>query len=99
MSKLDTVNGMSIKEWLLANTSLMKIDWLSELKGAGAAGVDRLVLINAEGDLQPTIVFEELEWQAMQYRDLSVKSPAYMKFGGVKVAYPIAHSFFDIAHA
>lgn len=88
--------GMTIKNWLLQNTSLNVIDFVPELDGAGTDGVDRMFFLNGSPERRPTFVYEENDFMPAQPKGLSFLIPAYAYNGGVKVVYPEAHLFVDI---
>lgn len=91
------LGDLSVKSWLLRNTSLEKIDFVPELAGAGVGGLDRMILMNETEERRPTMVFEPVEFLETQRKDLGLRVPGYAKFGGIKVVYPTAHRFVDIS--
>lgn len=94
-----TYAGMTIGKWLKDNTEIEQIIDVRELAGAGAAGADRMVIMNQDPEFVSMEIPDELMYTPMEQRGLRYITSGRMRFGGVAVYQPLAHGFFDIPAA
>jgi hypothetical protein len=77
-----------LQYFLLNSPSITKVDWLSQLKGAGASGKDIMIAYeNNENKLAMQIPMPFTQYPP-QERNLEFVIPCESRFGGVTIYYP-----------
>lgn len=88
--------SQTIMKYVLDNfPQLKKIDWVADLKGAGAAGVDRGMMYVRDADhitLEIPMMFEQFN---PQQKGMEFEIPCHAETAGVINYYPLATIFFD----
>jgi hypothetical protein len=89
-------SDITILQYILKTSPAIKnIEWLTELKGAGATGTDRMMAYPRDPQhltLEIPQAFEQFE---PQQEGMSFEIPCHEETAGVIVYYPLALAFGD----
>lgn len=91
----------TILNYFLENNPYIKqVEWLNELKGAGASGsgsapYDRMYAYRRSPEVLTLEIPSDFEQLELEKRNLVYKVPCIERFGGVLVYYPLALAFGD----
>lgn len=77
------------------NPHIKTIDWLTELKGAGAGGTDRFMVYKKNPDKLTLEMPQMFEQFSPQQKGMEFQIPCHAKTGGVIVYYPLSIAFGD----
>ena len=87
---------ISIKDWILnSNPHLKRIEWLRELKTAGAGGTTRMFCYRYDPDALTLEIPEEFRQLPVQERNLEFVVNTYQRIGGVIIYYPLSIAYSD----
>lgn len=84
-----------MKFFMENNPHIKTIDWLTELKGAGAGGTDRYMVYKKNPDKLTFEIPQMFEQFAPQQKGMEFQIPCHAKTGGVIVYYPLSIAFGD----
>lgn len=88
--------GKTVLKYFLENSPYIKrIEWLSELKGAGSGGKDRMMVFANDSDhvtLEIPLPFEQFD---AQQKGLTYEIPCLARVAGVIVYYPASVAYCD----
>lgn len=88
----------TILKFFLANNPFIKsVDWVEELKTAGAGGTPRVVAYNRDPDYLTLEIPQDFEQFAPEQRGMAFKVACHERIGGVLIYYPLAMAYADIA--
>jgi len=88
----------TIMEYFVRNNPFIEsLDWLEELKDAGAASVPRIVSYRRDPDWLTLEIPQDFEQFPVQTEGLAFKVPVHERIGGVLIYYPLAMAYSDIA--
>lgn len=86
----------TVAQYVAANspflTSVDDIIPINELDGAGTAGVDVMIAYDRSPDKLELEIPVELEWMAVQQRNLEFIIPGRNRLGGLNIYYPLSAS-------
>lgn len=84
-------SDMSIGRWFLENSPHVEnVDWLDELRGAGAGGVDVMAAYHRDPEKLQLEIPSDYETLPVQIKNLSFKVPTMQKIGGTIIEYPLS---------
>lgn len=89
-------NMTVLKFFMETNPFIKAIDWVEELKAAGAGGVPRTVAYRRDPDYLTLEIPQDFEQFPVQEKGLAFKVPCHQRIGGVLIYYPLAMSYGDI---
>lgn len=84
-----------MKFFMENNVHIKTIDWLVELKGAGAGGTDRFMVYKKNSDKLTFEIPQMFEQFSPQQKGMEFQIPCHAKTGGVIVYYPLSIAFGD----
>lgn len=88
----------TILQYFLTNNPFIKsVEWLEELKTAGAGSVPRVVAYNRDPDYLTLEIPQDFEQFPPQEKGLAFKVPCHQRIGGVLIYYPLSMAYADIA--
>ena len=88
--------NISVRKWILAeNPHLKKIDWLDELRTAGAGNTARMMVYRYDPDALTLEITQEFSQRPVQEKGLEFTVPCWMGTGGVIVYYPLSIAYAD----
>ena len=91
----------TILNYFLENNPYIKqVEWVNELKGAGASGsgagpYDRMYAYRRSPEVLTMEIPSDFEQLELEIRNLVYKVPCIERFGGILVYYPLAIAFGD----
>lgn len=89
-------SDMSVMKWVMENNPhLQEIVWVTELKGAGAGGTDKMVAYRRDPDALTMEIPSEFKQLPVQEKNLEYIVPTHHRFGGVLIYYPLSVAFAD----
>jgi len=77
------------------NPYLDTIEWVQELSGAGAGGLDRIMVYAKDPDHLTLEIPQAFEQFAPQWKGMTAEIPCHMETAGVIVYYPLSIAFAD----
>lgn len=81
----------TILEYFLKNNPFIKsVDWLNELKGAGAGGSDAMLAYRRDPDALTLEIPQDFEQLPVQEDGLEFSIPCHSRIGGVLIYYPLS---------
>lgn len=84
-------SDMSVGEWVLKNNGHIKgIDWLNELKGAGAGATDLMIAYRRDPDKLTLEIPQDFEQFPVQEKGLEFVVPTHSRIAGVLIYYPLS---------
>ena len=87
---------ISIKDWILSSSPhLKKIEWLRELKTAGAGGTTRMVCYRYDPEAVTLEIPEEFRQLPVQQKNMEYIVNTYQRIGGVLIYYPLSIAYAD----
>lgn len=94
--QMGTVNDTTVMQYILKNNPYIKrIEWLNELKGAGAGGLDRAMIGTFDEEHVTFEMPQPFEQFTPQTEGMAFKVPCHAEVGGVIVYYPAAFKYAD----
>jgi len=87
--------GMSVLTYLKENNPGVTFDWLTELKGAGAAGADRMIAYVRDPDHLTLEIPQNFEQFDADKQGMEYVVPCYAECAGTIVYYPQSVAFGD----
>ena len=88
--------NISIKDWILgASPHLKRIEWLRELKTAGAANTTRMLCYRYDPDAVTLEIPSEFRQLPVQEKNMEFVVNTHQRFGGVIVYYPLSIAYAD----
>lgn len=88
----------TILQYFVSNNPFVKnVDWLEELKDAGAGSIRRCVVYNRDPDSLTLEIPQDFEQFPVQEKGLAFKVPCHQRIGGVLVYYPLSAAYADVA--
>lgn len=89
-------NTMTILEFFLKNNPYVKtVDWLNELKGAGAGGTDRMIAYDRSPEKVTFELPQPFEQFTAQQEGMEFKVPCMATTAGVIMYYPLSAAYGD----
>ena len=95
--RLPDTNITVLKFFLENNPFIESVDWLEELKDAGAASVPRIVSYRRDPDWLTLEIPQDFEQFPVQEKGLAFEVPVHQRIGGVLIYYPLSVAYSDIA--
>lgn len=93
-----STSDTTILQYFLTNNPFIKsVEWLEELKTAGAGSVPRIVAYNRDPDYLTLEIPQDFEQFPAQEKGLAFKVPCHQRIGGVLIYYPLSMAYADIA--
>ena len=87
---------ISIRTWILGqNPHIKKIDWLTELKTAGAGNTTRMICYRYDPDALTLEIPEDFRQLPVQESGLEFVVNTYQRIGGVLIYYPLSIAYAD----
>lgn len=86
-----------LQHFLLNSPFVKSVDWVDELKTAGASSVPRCVVYRRDPDALTLEIAKDFEQFAPQEQGLAFKVAVHERIGGVLIYYPLSVSYGDIA--
>jgi hypothetical protein len=94
--RVSSVSDTTVMEYILRTSPyLKKIDWLIELAGAGALGVDRALVYCKDEDHLTLEIPQPFEQFDPQMRGMEYNIPCHSETAGVIVYYPLSIAYGD----
>lgn len=94
--RVSSVSDTTVMEYILKTSPyIKKIDWLVELSGAGALGVDRAMVICRDENHLTLEIPQPFEQFDPQMRGMTYEIPCHAKTAGVIVYYPLSIAYGD----
>lgn len=91
-----TGDGKTIGQLFLEQSAYIKnIDWVNELKGAGAGATDRMIAYKRDADHLTLEIPQDFEQFQVEQRNLEYVVPCHSRFGGVIIYYPLSVAYVD----
>ena len=88
--------NISVKGWIMSENPFIKeIVWVTEMKGSGAGGTDKMVAYRRDPDALTMEIPSEFRQLPVQERGLEFIVPTHHRFGGVLIYYPLSVAFAD----
>jgi len=94
-TRLSDINMTVMKFVMENNPHLKEIVWVTEMKGSGAGGTDKMVAYRRDPDALSMEIPSEFKQLPVQEKNLEYKVPTHQRFGGVLVYYPLSVAFAD----
>lgn len=89
-------DGKTILQHFLETSQYVKnVDWINELKGAGAGGTDRMLTYRRDPDALTLEIPQDFEQLDVEQRNLEFIVPCHSRIGGVLVYYPLSIAYVD----
>lgn len=86
----------SIGQWFLENSPhINNVDWLTEIKDSGPAGVSQMVAYRRNPDKVTLEIPQDFEQMPVQERGLEFIVPVHQRCGGVIIYYPLSIAIAD----
>lgn len=93
-----TQSDTTVLKYFLANNPFIKsVDWLEELKTAGASSEHRLVVYRRDPEALTLEIPKDFEQFPVQEEGLAYKVPCHQRIGGVLIYYPLSMAYADVA--
>lgn len=90
------LSDTTILNFFLQNNPYIKgVEWVNELKQAGAGSTDRIMAYRKSPDVLTMEVPSDFEQLELQIENLEYKIPCIERFAGVLVYYPLAIAYGD----
>lgn len=91
----DGTDKTIMKFFLENNPHIKNIEWLTELKGAGAGGTDRFMVYTKDPNNLTFEIPQMFEQFSPQQKGMEFQVPCHAKTGGVIIYYPLSVAFGD----
>ena len=92
--------NITVMKFFLENSPFIKsIDWVEELKDAGAGSIRRVVVYRRDPDALTLEIPSDFEQFPVQEKGLAFKVPVHQRIGGVLFYYPLSAAYADVAVA
>jgi hypothetical protein len=89
-------SDMSVMKWVLDNNPhLEEIIWVTEMKGSGDGGTDKMVAYRKDPDALTMEIPSEFRQMPVQEKNLEFTVPTHQRFGGVLIYYPLSVAYSD----
>jgi len=90
------ISDVTIAEFFLKNNPFVEeLDWLNELKGAGASSTDRCMAYDRDQDKLSLEIPQDFEQLPVQEEGLEFIIPCHARLGGVIIYYPLSIAVAD----
>jgi hypothetical protein len=93
-----STSDTTILQYFVQNNPFIEsVDWLEELKDAGAGSVPRVVVYRRDPDFLTLEIPQDFEQFPVQEEGLAFKVPVHERCGGVLIYYPLSMTYSDIS--
>lgn len=93
-----STSDTTILEYFVKNNPFIEsVDWLEELKDAGAGSTPRIVSYRRDPDWLTLEIPQDFEQFPVQEKGLAFEVPVHQRIGGVLIYYPLSMAYSDIA--
>ena len=88
--------GISVREWIISkNPHIKRIEWLDELRTAGAGNTTRMIAYRYDPDALTLEIPQEFRQLPVQERNFEYIVNTHCRFGGVLIYYPLSVAYAD----
>ena len=95
VTRLGNTSVTALEFVMKNNPHLKEIVWVTEMKGSGAGGTDKMVAYRRDPDAVSMEIPSEFKQMPVQENNLEFKVPTHQRFGGVLIYYPLSVAYAD----